>query len=446
MHQLQIQNDNSCKTSSQTNKQTNKWRVCFFGCCGLVPCFCCCINITRHACARPGELFWHSTRPVLTLPVYHLHQMARINIVSMPQNVFQSAILLCINVLCHRFRGAWPNYKGFWCEFWNNGFTIFFSAEVSFGRMCLHVDLEPHLRESWQPETWGERVCRSWLLPCWQRQADRTLWRARPIASGLWYSHRSVWPVETTECWGRCRCQGGQHSYHLGDADWHCAAVPLLPAAAAHRQPVCAAAPWGWVWWVCGELFAVFFLWREVSGLILTKCSLRHCHFVFLVQTGCAKFVKTNRIAEFLDKKTDCTQDCVTGMMSQDVTGCHSCESASPYLNQICRFYFLCLKLNGVVTVARFCSFYSDFFESVMAVPSDMLRHLSICAALVNSAASFEPPPNQTKHIVHSLQGSYLVSSGIYIYIYIYRCTMFDSQLTPMLFSVDVMLFILSML
>ena len=52
--------------------------------------------------------------------------MARINIVSMPQNVFQSAILLCINVLCHRFRGAWPNYKGFWCEFWNNGFTIFF--------------------------------------------------------------------------------------------------------------------------------------------------------------------------------------------------------------------------------------------------------------------------------------------------------------------------------
>ena len=154
-----------------------------------------------------------------------------------------------------------------------------------------------------------------------------------------------------------------------------------------------------------------------MSGLILTKCSLRHCHFVFLVQTGCAKFVKANRIAEFLDKKTDCTQDCVTGMMSQDVTGCHSCESASPYLNQICRFYFSCLKLNGVVTVARFCSFYSDFFESVMAVPSDTLRHLSICAALVNSAASFEPPPNQTKHIVHSLQGSYLVSSG-YIYIY----------------------------
>ena len=113
-----------------------------------------------------------------------------------------------------------------------------------------------------------------------------------------------------------------------------------------------------------------------MSGLILTKCSLRHCHFVFLVQTGCAKFVKTNRIGEFLDKKTDCTHDCVTGMMSQDVTGCHSCESASPYLNQICPFYFSCLKLNGVVTVARFCSFYSDFFESVMALPSDMLRHL----------------------------------------------------------------------
>ena len=34
----------------------------------------------------------------------------------------------------------------------NDKFTTF-AAEVSFGRMCLHVDPEPHLCESWQPET-----------------------------------------------------------------------------------------------------------------------------------------------------------------------------------------------------------------------------------------------------------------------------------------------------
>ena len=133
--------------------------------------------------------------------------------------------------------------------------------------LLVPVGQPDELRESWQPETWGERVCGSWLLPCWQRQADRTLWRARPTARGLWYSHRSVWPVEAIECRGRCRCQGGQHSYHLGDADWHCAAVPLLPAAAAHRQPVCAAAPWGWVWWVCGQFPPILLLRWEVRQL-----------------------------------------------------------------------------------------------------------------------------------------------------------------------------------
>ena len=432
MHQLQIQNDNRCKTSSQTNKQVTcvffwmLWSCAFF------------LLLHKHNKACMCTPWW----AVLTFNKTGFDAASLSfapngpdqHCVHAPECISKcySTLHQCVVSSVSRRLTKLQRILMWILE---QRFYYFFSAEVSFGRMCLHVDLEPHLRESWQPETWGERVCRSWLLPCWQRQADRTLWRARPIASGLWYSHRSVWPVETTECWSRCCCQGGQHSYHLGDADWHCAAVPLLPAAAAHRQPVCAAAPWGWVWWVCGELFAVFFLWREVSGLILTKCSLRHCHFVFLVQTGCAKFVKANRIAEFLDKKTDCTQDCVTGMMSQDVTGCHSCESASPHLNQICRFYFSCLKLNGVVTVARFCSFYSDFFESVMAVPSDMLRHLSICAALVNSAASFEPPPNQTKHIVHSLQGSYLVSSGIYIYIYIQMHYVWQSTHTHVVFS-----------
>ena len=164
--------------------------------------------------------------------------------------------------------------------------------------MRLHVDFEPHLRESYQSETWGERVGGSRLLPSRQRQADRTLWRARPPARRLRHSHWSVWPVEAIERRSRCCCQGGQHPYHLGDADWHRAAVPLLPVAAAHRQPVCAAAPWGWVRWVCGELFAILFLWGEVNGLKL----ILPAHFP---QTGCAKLAKASQSAEFLEKKVD---------------------------------------------------------------------------------------------------------------------------------------------
>ena len=149
------------------------------------------------------------------------------------------------------------------------------------GSLRLHLDPEPHFREPCQPEPWGECVCGGLkgLLPCWKCQADGTLWRAWPTARGLWHSHRFVWPVEAIERRSRCRCQGGQHPYCPGDAHRHRAALPLLPVVAAHWQPVCAAAPWGWVRWVRGKLLAILLLWWEVS-LQLTW-HLWHCQSVF---------------------------------------------------------------------------------------------------------------------------------------------------------------------